>query len=96
MLFRSLQLAGEVDLATVPRLSDALTRLLAYSGSVAVDLDGVHLLDDAGLGLLLGAAGRARQSDRELVVVCSPGALRDRLTLTGFDRAVTVVERVSH
>jgi anti-sigma B factor antagonist len=90
-----LQLSGEVDLATLPRLSDSLTRLTASGGTVAVDLDGVQLLDEAGLGLLLGAAGRARQAGDDLVVVCTSGSLRDRLSLTGFDRAVRVVARIA-
>lgn len=95
-LLQVLQLSGEADLATLPRLSDLLTRLLASTtGTSVVDLDGIVVLDDAGLGLLLGAAGRSRQSGSDLVVVCSAGALRDRLTTTGFDRAVRVVDSIS-
>jgi anti-anti-sigma factor len=94
-LLQVLQLSGEADLATIPRLSDALTRLLAATdGRCVVDLDGITVFEDAALGLLLGATGRAVQSGTELVVVCSPGLLRDRLALTGFDRAVRVVDRL--
>ena len=90
-----LQLSGEADLATIPRLSDSLTRLVAAAnGPCVVDLDGITVFEDAALGLVLGAAGRARQSGAELIVVCSPGHLRDRLALTGFDRAVRVVDRL--
>jgi anti-sigma B factor antagonist len=88
-------LAGEVDVATLPRLADALLRALGPGRRLVVDLDGVHVLDDAALGLLLGAAGRARLSEGDLVVVASAPVLRDRLALTGFDRAVTVVASVS-
>lgn len=90
-----LSLAGEVDLATLPRLADALTRLTSCDASVAVDLDGVFVLDDAALGLVLGAAARSRRQGHNLVVVCNAPGLRERLALTGFDRAVQVVERVS-
>ena len=94
--YQVLNLSGEVDLATMPRLSDALTKLLASAtGLAVVDLDGLSILDDTGLGLLLGAAGRARQGGAELVVVCSAPALRSRLSLTGFDRAVRVTESIS-
>ena len=90
-----LQLSGEADLATIPRLSDALTRLVAAAnGPCVVDVDCIVVFEDAALGLVLGAAGRARQSGAELIVVCSPGLLRDRLALTGFDRAVRVVDRL--
>jgi anti-anti-sigma factor len=90
-----LVLSGEIDLATLPKLADALTRLAAVDASVAVDLDGVHVLDDAALGLLLGTAGRMRRRNHDLVVVCSSSGLRERLADTGFDRAVRVVERIT-
>jgi anti-sigma B factor antagonist len=57
---------------------------------VAVDLDGVGVLDDSGLGVILGAAGRAREAGGDLVVVCSDARLVARLQLTGLDRAVDV------
>jgi anti-anti-sigma factor len=99
-----LSISGEIDLATIPALHDALVRGLASpspaastatSATVFVDLDGVYVCDDSGLGVLLGAAGRARQCGGEMVVVCSPGPLRERLAQTGFDRAVTVVSSLT-
>lgn len=93
-----LNVSGEVDLTTLPRLSDALTRFIAAATGTSVsyiDLDGVHVLDDAALGILLGAGARARQAGGELVVVCSPGVLHHRLNITGFSRALRVQERVS-
>ena len=62
---------------------------------MAVDLDGVDVLDDTGLGVLLGAAGRARQGGGEVVVVVADERLRARFTATGFDRAVDVVDRLA-
>lgn len=91
--------SGEIDLATIPKLHDALTRGVAAappSATVFVDLDGVYVCDDSGLGVLMGAAGRARQAGGEMIVVCSPGPLRERLSQTGFDRAVTVVASLAH
>jgi anti-anti-sigma factor len=58
--------------------------------SVIVDLDGVDALDDAGLGILLGAAAAARQAGGDLEVVCNRPSLRERLERTRFDRAVAV------
>jgi anti-sigma B factor antagonist len=83
---------GEVDMATVPQLSDALSRLVTDTRghSCAVDLDGVQLLDDAALGILLGAAARARSTGGELIVVCTSEKLRLRFAETRFDQAVHV------
>lgn len=87
-----LHVSGEIDLASLPVFRDHLTRLVdSHVGrTVVVDLDGVTVLDDTGLGMLLGAAGRARRHQGDLVVVCSTPLLRERLSLTGLDRAVTV------
>ena len=93
---RSLVLEGEVDLATLPVLHDALTRLVADSpgATVAVDLDGVTSLDDTALGVLLGSAGRARVAGGDLVVVCTDPRLLRRFELTGLARAVEVRDRL--
>jgi anti-sigma B factor antagonist len=88
---------GEVDLATVPQLSDALNRLVTdgHGHSVAVDLDGVRVLDDTALGVMLGNAGRARSNGGELVVVCTSERMRTRFENTGFDRAIQVRSTIS-
>ena len=90
-------LSGPLDLATVPSLHNALaTAILDHPATtIAVDLQGVEALDDVGLGVLLGAAGRARRGGGDLVVVTSDDVVRQRLALTGFDRAVTVVPSLS-
>ena len=88
---------GEIDLATIPTLHNALVRHAQSNrgGTVIVDLDGVTVCDDAGLGVLLGCAGRVRESGGDLVVVCSDGSLRQRLARTGFDRAIRVEPSVA-
>jgi anti-anti-sigma factor len=94
-----LHVRGDVDLPTLPTLADALTRAAATPTdaptALAVDLDGVHVLDDAALGLFLGCAARLRKLGRDLVVVCTAPELRARLALTGFDRAVRVVDSLA-
>ena len=83
---------GLVDLAAVGRLHDDLARAVRQHPAVTllVDLDAVTALDDAGLGVLLGAAAAARRAGGDLEVVCTRPALSERLQLTGFDRAVRV------
>ena len=85
-----LQVSGEVDMGTIPTFRDALHRLVTDhpAAVVAVDLDGVLALDDTGLGVLLGAAGRARQVGGDLVVVCSDPRLMRRFAETRLDRAL--------
>jgi anti-anti-sigma factor len=89
-----LHVRGEIDLGTLPLLHGALMKFTNANPGVdlVVDLDGVSACDDAGLGVLLGAAGRTRETAADLVVLCSDGFLRSRLARTGFDRAVRVID----
>jgi anti-anti-sigma factor len=85
-------LDGTVDLAAVGNLHSDLARVIRrHPGErVIVDLDGIEALDDAGLGVLLGAAATVRESGGDLEVVCTRASLRGRLERTRFDRAVAV------
>jgi anti-anti-sigma factor len=83
---------GMIDLATIAEFHGALAQVLRnHPGEVViVDLDGVTVLDDAGLGVLLGAAASARDTGGDIEIVCTRTALRERLTRTRLDRAITV------
>jgi len=83
---------GAVDLASVGRLHNDLTRAIHQHPAVTllVDLDAVTVLDDTGLGVLLGAAAAAREAGGDLEVVCTRATLRERLARTRFDHAVAV------
>lgn len=52
----TLDIDGEIDLATVDHLRAELDRALAASPTVIVDLDGVTFLGVAGVRVFLGAA----------------------------------------
>jgi anti-anti-sigma factor len=92
-----LVVTGDVDLVSLPRFNDALLRFIGeFPGdTIAIDLDGAGLIEDAALGLLLGTAGRARSAEGDLVVVATETRLRARLAITGFDRAITVAKTIS-
>ena len=80
--------AGEVDLATVPRLREQLFALAAGGRPLIADLDRVSFIDAAGLGVLAGAAGRAAAHGGRLHVVCARDRTRRLFCLTGLDRPV--------
>lgn len=91
-----ISLEGPIDLATIPTLHQHLNRAIAdhRGATVMVDLDGVTMLDDCGLGILLGAAGRARDQHGDLVVVTTSERLRRRFASTRLDRAIDIRERL--
>jgi anti-sigma B factor antagonist len=81
-----LEVGGELDLATVPRLRDALVRFLGeHAGQpVVVDLGGVLFIDSTGLGVLVGAQRRARAHAGEILLVV-PERLTELFTVTRLD-----------
>ena len=85
---------GEVDLSTLPRLRNALARLVVdHPGArLAADISAVSSLDDCGLGILMGAAAHARATGGDLALLCRSERLRERLALTGLDRAMIVAD----
>ncbi len=85
-------LDGTADLAAAPTVHKALSRATAAAAgrTLVVDLDGTMLLDDAVLGLLIGAAARQRGGGGELVVVCTGERLLERLAQTRLDRILTI------
>ncbi len=89
--------SGDVDLPTVPRFNEHLLRLVADAPGdiVVVDIDGADVVDDSALGLILGAAGRARSLGGDVVVVATGVRMRQRLAENGFERAVTVSSSIA-
>jgi len=87
-----LQVSGEIDLATLPYFRDQLLHATSlYDGATLfVDLDGVTALDDTGLGMLLGTAGRAREQGGDVVVISNNDRLLARFELTRLNRALEV------
>ena len=92
-----LQVSGEIDLATLPYFRDQLLRATSlHSGAtLVVDLDGVTVLDDTGLGMMLGTAGRAREQGGDLVIVTNDERLLARFELTRLNKALEVRHKIS-
>jgi anti-anti-sigma factor len=72
------QLVGELDLATVPRLASCLRDLRGRAATVAVDLAGVSFIDLGGLRALFEAQLDAHVDGGELRIA-TPGPAYARL-----------------
>ena len=86
-----LTLRGELDLATVPMLEEALQRAERTHELVVVDLRELTFLDSTGLHVLISAEQRARRSSARLVIVQGPPQVRRLLELTGAIDQLQVV-----
>ena len=86
---------GELDLSTLPQLSDLLNKAMNQNHQhIALDLDGITVLDDAALGILLGAASRIRINCGQMYVVCSNPKIVDYLQRTQLDRIIPLANSV--
>lgn len=86
---------GELDLSTLPQLSDLLNKAMNQTHQhIALDLDGITVLDDAALGILLGAASRIRINGGQMSVVCSNPKIVDYLQRTQLDRIIPLANSV--
>ena len=80
--------AGELDLATAPRLREFLLALLPAHPALVINLDQVSFCDATGLGVLAGAVNRAHASGASLHLVCSRTDIRRLFELTGLARRI--------
>ncbi len=79
-----LHLAGELDLATVPRLNLQLDELVRQEGggSVTIDASGLTFVDSTGLHVLINAQRRLTRQGRGLRVIDPPGPVRRAIELS--------------
>jgi anti-sigma B factor antagonist len=86
-----LEVGGEVDVYTAPRLRERLVELVdAGARDVVVDLGGVEFLDSTGLGVLVGAMKRLRQANGTFGLVCSKEALLKIFRITALDQVFPI------
>ena len=83
---------GEIDLATSPKLREALLDPDARAASVVLDLREVTFIDSSGLGVIVGQHKRAHEHDeRFAVAVGGEGAVRRILELSGLVKVIDIV-----
>ncbi len=87
-------LAGEIDVATAPRLREHLAATRASAAKIIVDLTDVGFLDSAGLGVLVGAMKRSRARGGTVRLVCPCPQIREVLSLTGVAKVFLIEETV--
>ena len=84
--------AGELDAETAWQLNRALGDPEPWLERVILDLRHVTRVDGAGIGAIVTADSRARESDKELIVVRPPADLERWLWLTRRDEHIRMVD----
>jgi len=84
---------GEIDIYTAPRLRELLIDLVSQgSYQLVVSLDEVGFLDSAGLGVLVGGLRRVRARDGSLDLVCTQQPILKILKITGLTEVFGIYE----
>jgi anti-anti-sigma factor len=88
-----LALRGELDIASAPRVEEALTRIEAAApGLILIDLRGLEFMDSTGLRTVVSADARAREQGRRLAVVRGPEQVDRIFTVTRLDERLEMVD----
>jgi len=81
-----LEIGGEIDVYTAPRLRERLVEVVGAGDThVVVDLGRVDFLDSTGLGVLVGAHRRLRAGGGSLNLVIPHERLLKIFRITGLD-----------
>jgi anti-anti-sigma factor len=89
------ELSGELDLATAPKLEDELKRVENDSPTLIIlDLRSLSFMDSSGLRALLAADARARDAGRRLVLVRGDERVQRVLRITRLDERLEIVDDV--
>jgi anti-sigma B factor antagonist len=81
-----LEIGGEIDVYTAPRLRERLVEVAGTGDArIVVDLGRVDFLDSTGLGVLVGAHRRLRAAGGSLNLVCPHERLLKIFRITGLD-----------
>jgi anti-anti-sigma factor len=87
-----LELVGELDFHTAPRLREAFGEIALLPGQRLVfELSGLTVCDSSGLTAFIAARNQALAADAELVLAAVPDQVRRILRVSGLDQAFPVM-----
>jgi anti-sigma B factor antagonist len=84
---------GELDLATAPRLAEALAEMAEPGRVILVDLSATEFMDCAGIAPLVAACEHQRHLGGDLFLEAPSGAVSRVIECTQLDKIVTVAAR---
>ncbi len=86
---------GEIDIYTAPRLRELLTDLAGTNNyQLIVNLEKVGFLDSTGLGVLAGGLKRVRAHDGSLDLVCTQERILKIFRITGLTKVFGIYQSV--
>jgi anti-sigma B factor antagonist len=93
--FEIIEVGGEIDVYTAPRLREAIVAAVEAGHSrLIIDVRKVDFLDSTGLGVLVGALKRVRADGGSLDIVCTQERILKIFQITGLDKVFGLHESV--
>jgi anti-sigma B factor antagonist len=91
--FEVVDVQGEIDISTAPRLRALLIELVGKNNyHLVVNLEKVGFLDSTGLGVLVGGLRRVRAHDGSLDLVCTQERILKSFKITGLAKVFGIYE----
>ncbi len=91
-----IEVGGEIDVYTAPKLREQLTELVDSGRyDIVVDMSDVEFLDSTGLGVLVGGLKRVRTHDGSLHLVCTQERILKIFRITGLTRVFPIHDSVA-
>ena len=79
------ELGGEIDVYTSPRVKDAITELIDQGHyNLVINLEKVRYIDSTGLGVLIGGLKRVREHGGSVNLVCTNPQIKKIFDITGL------------
>ena len=79
------ELSGEIDVYTSPKVKDAITELIDKGHyNLVINLEKVRYIDSTGLGVLIGGLKRVREHGGSVNLVCTNPQIKKIFDITGL------------
>ena len=86
-----IEVGGEIDVYTAPKLRDKITELVAGGVyDIVIDMEEVEFLDSTGLGVLVGGLKKVRANSGSLQLVCNQERLLKIFRITGLTKVFPI------
>lgn len=86
-----IEVGGEIDVYTAPRLRDKITELVGEgSYNLVIDMQKVDFLDSTGLGVLVGGMKKVRAHDGSMRLICNQERLLKIFRITGLAKVFAI------
>jgi anti-sigma B factor antagonist len=90
------EVAGEIDVYTAPKLREQLAELVdSGRHDIVVDMQGVEFLDSTGLGVLVGGLKRVKQHEGSMNLVCTQERILKIFRITGLTKVFPIHDSVA-